>query len=226
MDGGAEWITLEHDYDRTTYGHTGLRPRATYWYRVAATHNNDTGPLSVEVRAMTEGAATDLPEEPENLRFTAVGRNHVSLKLDPPSLGGEVDYYEHRYDHDDETIARVSGGTRQATVRGLIEGQTHDSRCARGTQTTAAPRRARQHDFQVRAGNSLGVGEWSPPVQVNFGGLEIAPSSLELDIKKAQGEYGTVSFRVRLNLNRSPKWPMSVVLHWEGDVCLTDSLPY
>ena len=203
-DGGSEWITLEHDYDRTTYGHTGLRPGATYRYRVAATHDNGTGPFSAEVSATTEGAATDLPSEPENLRFTAVGRNHVTLKWDPPSVGGEVDYYQHRYDHDDETIARVSGGTRQATIGRLIEGQTHD--------------------FQVRAGNSLGVGEWSPPVQANLGGLAIAPSPLELDIKRAQGEYGTVSFRVRLN--SSPKWPVSVGMHWEGDLCLTDSLPY
>ena len=204
-DGGSEWITLEHDYDRTTYGHTGLLPGATYSYRVAATHDNGTGPFSAEVSATTEGAATDLPSEPENLRFTAVGRNQVTLKWDPPSVGGEVTYYERRYDHDDATIARVSGSTRQATIGGLIEGQTHD--------------------FQVRAGNSLGVGEWSPPVQANLGGLGIAPSPLELDFKKnAQGEYGTASFRVRMN--RSPKWPMSVGLHWDGDVCLTDSLPY
>ena len=204
-DGGSEWITLEHDYDRTTYGHTGLLPGATYRYRVAATHDNGTGPFSAEVAATTEGAATDLPSEPENLRFTAVGRNQVALKWDPPSVGGEVDYYQHRYDHDDETIVRVSGGTRQATIRGLIEGQTHD--------------------FQVRAGNSLGVGDWSPPAQANLGGLAIAPSPLELDIRKnAENEYGAARFRVRLN--RSPKWPVSVGLHWEGDVCLTDSLPY
>ena len=204
-DNGSEWITLEHDYDRTTYGHTGLLPGATYRYRVAATHDNGTGPFSSEVSATTEGAATDLPSEPENLRFTAVGRNQVTLKWDPPSVGGEVDYYQHRYDHDDETIARVSGGTRQVTIGGLIEGQTHE--------------------FQARAGNSLGVGAWSPPVQANLGGLAIAPSPLELNFKKnAQDEYGTARFRVRLN--SSPKWPVSVGMHWEGDLCLTDSLPY
>ena len=204
-DGGAEWITLEHNYDRTTYGHTGLLPGATYRYRVAATHDNGTGPFSAEVSATTEGAATDLPSEPENLRFTAVGRNQVTLKWDPPSVGGEVTYYQHRYDHNDTTIARVSGSARQATIGGLIEGQTHD--------------------FQVRAGNSLGVGEWSPPAQANLGGLGVTPSPLELDIRKnAQDEYGAARFRVRLN--RSPKWPVSVGLHWEGDVCLTDSLPY
>ena len=204
-DGGSEWITLEHDYDRTTYGHTGLLPGATYRYRVAATHDNGTGPFSAEVSATTEGAATDLPSEPENLRFTAVGRNQVTLKWDPPSVGGEVTYYERRYDHDDGTIARVSGSARQATIGGLIEGQTHD--------------------FQVRAGNSLGVGEWSPPIQANLGGLGVDPRPLELDIKKnAQDEYGAASFRVRMN--SSPKWPISVGLHWEGDVCLTDSLQY
>ena len=207
-DNGGEWMALELDYERTTYGHSGLLPGGSYCYRVAAVHDNGTGLFSDQVCATTEGsAATDLPGEPENLRLTQVGRDYVTLKWDPPSLGGEVEYYEYRYNQEDPV--RVTGRT-QVTVRGLFEGFSYD--------------------FQVRAGNSLGAGEWAPssgslPVQATVGGMGIVPRPLELEFKKnAHGDYGSGSFNVKLN--GSPKWPMSVGLLWEGDVCLTDDLVY
>ena len=207
-DNGVEWMTLEHDYERTTYGHSGLLPGGSYCYRVAAAHDNGVGPFSDQVCATTEGAPTDLPSEPENLRLTHVGRDRVTLKWDPPSLGGEVEYYEYRYDY--EEPVRVTGRTTQVSVRGLSEGFTYD--------------------FKVRAGNALGAGEWAPPpgslpVQAAPGGMGIASRPLELEFKKdAQGQFGPGSFNVKLG--GSPKWPMSVGLLWEGDVCLTDDLPY
>ena len=207
-DNGVEWMTLEHDYERTTYGHSGLLPGGSYCYRVAAAHDNGVGPFSDQVCATTEGAPTDLPSEPENLRLTHVGRDRVTLKWDPPSLGGEVEYYEYRYDY--EEPVRVTGRTTQVSVRGLSQEFTYD--------------------FKVRAGNALGVGEWAPPsgslpVQAAPGGMGIASRPLELEFKKnAQGQFGPGSFNVKLG--GSPKWPMSVGLLWEGDVCLTDDLPY
>ncbi len=210
-DGGGEWMALELDYERTLYGHSGLSPGGSYCYRVAAVHDNGTGPFSDQTDqtcATTEGAPTDLPGEPENLRLTQVGRDYVTLKWDPPSLGGEVEYYEYRYNQEDPV--RVTAGRTEATVRGLFERFSYD--------------------FQVRAGNSLGAGEWAPsfdslPVQATVGGLGIVTRSLELEFKKnAQGDYGSGSFNVKLN--GSPKWPMSVGLIWDGDVCLTDDLAY
>ena len=199
-DGGNNWQALEHDYDRRTYGHSGLRPGTDYCYRVAAVHDNGTGPFSAEVCARTEGdVATDLPGEPENLRLTQVGRNHVTLKWDPPSLGGEVEYYEWRSNIHDPT--RVNGTT--ATVHGLSDRETYD--------------------FHARAVNSLGAGEWvpHPSLYAAPGGMTVTPRPLELKVKK--GEVG--SFNVRLGSN--PKWPLVVTFpSWDGDVCLTDELIY
>ena len=166
-DNGVEWMTLEHDYARTTYGHSGLLPGGSYCYRVAAAHDNGVGPFSDQVCATTEGAPTDLPSEPENLRLTHVGRDRVTLKWDPPSLGGEVEYYEYRYDY--EEPVRVTGRTTQVTVSGLSEGFSYD--------------------FQVRAGNALGAGEWAPPsgslpVQAATGGMEIIPGPARTRIQE------------------------------------------
>ena len=202
-DGGNTWQTLEHsyyDYERRTYGHTGLTPGTSYCYRVAAVHDNGTGPFSNEVCATTEGAtATDLPGEPENLRLTQVGSNYVTLKWDPPSLGGEVEYYEWRSNISDPV--RVNGTT--ATVRGLSDRYTYD--------------------FHARAGNSLGKSEWAPATSLYAapGGTTVTPRPLELKVKKGQAG----SFNVKLG--SSPKWPLVVSFSsWDGDVCLTDELIY
>ena len=211
-DSGTEWMALEHDHDGTSYGHTGLTPGTTYCYRVAVTHENGVGPYSDQACGTTEGnLEEDLPWEPENVRFIRVGKNFVTLKWDPPSQeGGKVEYYEYR--HSNDVPVRV-GGRTDVTVRGLSEGSSYD--------------------FQVRAGNSLGVGGWAPapsalPVQATTGGVDVRPNPLVVEFKKnAQGEFGTRSFNVKLN--GSPRWPMQVGMVWDGDadaLCLTRDLVY
>ena len=210
-DGGVEWMALEHDHDGTSYGHTGLTPGTTYCYRVAVTHENGVGPYSKQACGTTEGdVEEDLPWEPENVRLTRVGKNFVTLKWDPPSQGGKVEYYEYR--HSNDVPIRV-GRSTEVTVRGLFEGSTYD--------------------FQVRAGNSLGDGEWAPtfsalPVQATTGGVDVRPNPMVVEFKKnAQGEYGTRSFNVKLN--GSPRWPLQVGLVWDGAgdaLCLTGGLVY
>ena len=124
---------LASGHATTTYVDTGLDTGVNYCYRVAATNTNGMGPYSGQACATTEG----LPDAPENLRLTHVGRDRMTLKWDPPSLGGEVEHYEYRYDY--EEPVRVTGRTTQVSVRGLSEGFTYD--------------------FKVRAGNALGEGD-------------------------------------------------------------------
>ena len=201
-DTGA-WQTLEHAW-RTiprTYEHTGLSPGHEYCYRVAATHAGGTGPFTARACATTEGAPTDLPGEPENLRIAQVGSNYVTLDWDPPSVGGEAEYYEYRSNNGQ--AVRVTPGTATSVRVGNLAPQA-------------------SYGFQVRAGNSYGPGKWSPEVYVTLhraaGTLVASPLDLNLD------KGGSGSFNVRLK--SSPEWPMFVHLFFEGPACLTEALDY
>ena len=199
-----QWQTLEHNY-RTSprrYEHTGLSPGQEYCYRVAAIYAGGTGPFAARACATTEGAPTDLPGEPENLRFARVGSNFVELEWDPPSVGGTVAYYEYRHNFLDDPVEVTPRGATRVRVGGLTPFWTYD--------------------FEVRGRNSLGPGEWawSGHVTLNQAGEVIVASPQDLEIEKG----GTGSFNLRLK--RSPKWPLRLYFTWEGPDCLTESLPY
>ena len=199
-----QWQTLEHGY-RTSprrYEHTGLSPGQEYCYRVAATYTGGTGAFAERACATTEGAPTDLPGEPENLRFARVGSNFVELEWDPPSVGGTVAYYEYRHNFIADPVEVTPRGATRVRVGGLTPFWTYD--------------------FEVRGRNSLGPGEWawSGHVTLNQAGEVIVASPQDLEVEKG----GTGSFNVRLK--RSPQWPLRVYFTWEGPDCLTESLPY
>ena len=200
-----DWRTLEHGY-RTSprrYEHGGLLPGDRNCYRVAAIYAGGTGPFAApdSACATTDGAPTDLPGEPENLRVAQVGSNYVTLEWDPPSVGGKVEYYEWRSNIHD---------AKEVTPR------TATSVTVRGLPTTST------YEFQVRAGNSYGPGGWSTSILVALhrAGSAVKASPAELEVEKG----GSGSFNVRLN--RSPQWPLRVYFFWEGPDCLTESLPY
>ena len=198
-----QWRTLEHSYRTSprSYQHTGLLPGNRYCYRVAAIYAGGTGPFAARACATTEGAPTDLPGEPENLRIAQVGSNYVTLEWDPPSVGGAVEYYE--YQSNIHTPVEVSPRTATSVrVGGLQPGSSYE--------------------FQVRAGNSYGPGGWSRSILVtlNRAGGAVKATPLDLEVEKG----GSGSFSVRLN--RSPQWPLMLYTHWEGPDCLTDLLPY
>ncbi len=197
------WQTLEHGY-RTiprSYEHTGLSPGQQYCYRVAATYAGGTGPFAARTCATTEGAPTDLPGEPENLRFSQVGSNYVTLEWDPPSAGGELEYYQWRSNiHDPQEVAPRTATS--VTVRGLSPSWAYG--------------------FQVRAGNSYGPGQWSREIQVTLnpagGAVKASPAELQVD------KGGSGSFNV--SLNRAPQWPLMLYLSFDGPDCLTEGLLY
>ena len=202
--GAAEdWRTLEHGY-RTSprrYEHGGLLPGERHCYRVAATYAGGTGPFAARACATTEGAPSDLPGEPENLRVAQMGSNYVVLEWDPPSAGGPVEYYQWRSNIHEETEVTPRTAT-SVRIGGLPPGSTYS--------------------FQVRAGNSYGHGGWSTSIHVALhrAGSAVKASPAELEVEKG----GSGSFNV--SLNRSPQWPLSLYLIWEGPDCLTESLPY
>ncbi len=198
-----DWETLEHGY-RTSprrYEHGGLLPGERHCYRVAAIYAGGTGPFAARVCATTEGAPSDLPGEPENLRVAQMGSNYVVLEWDPPSVGGPVEYYQWQSNihQPGEVTPRTATSVR---VGGLPPGSTYS--------------------FQVRAGNSYGPGGWSTsiPVTLHRAVSAVKASPDELEVEKG----GSGSFNV--SLNRSPQWPLSLYLIWEGPDCLTESLPY
>ncbi len=198
-----DWRTLRHNYRTMPRSdqHTGLLPGDRYCYRVAAVYAGGTGPFAARVCATTEGSPEELPGEPENLRIARMGSNYVTLEWDPPSAGGEVEYYEWRSNI--HSPAEVTPRTATSvTVSGLPRSQTYG--------------------FQVRAGNSHGPGGWSASIQVTLhrAGSAVKASPAELEVEKG----GSGSFN--LGLNQAPKWPLMVYFTWDGPDCLTESLLY
>ena len=198
-----DWQTLEHGY-RTSprrFEHSGLSPGQQYCYRVAATYAGGTGPFAARACATTEGAPTDLPGKPENLRVKSTGGNYVELEWDKPIVGGAAEYYEWRSDIHDAT--RVTPETATSVKIGGLSA-------------------SEQYWFEVRAGNSYGPGQWarSIRVQLNRSGGAIEASPRELEVEKG----GSGSFNV--SLKRSSDWPLMVYLHSIGPECLTEGLAY
>ena len=198
-----DWRTLEHGWRARprTYEHGGLLPGERHCYRVAAVYAGGTGPFAARACATTEGAPSDLPGEPENPRVAQVGSDYVTLEWDPPSAGGEVEYYEWRSNiHEPKKVTpRTATSVR---VGGLPRSETYG--------------------FQVRAGNSYGPGGWSRsiPVTLHRAGTAVKASPAELEVEKG----GSGSFN--LSLNQAPRWPLMVYFTWEGPACLTESLLY
>ena len=142
-----------------------------------------------------------MPGQPENLRVTGQGRNHVVLAWDAPSAGGTVDYYQWQSNIHEP---------REVTPRGDTG------------VTVLGPSPAEIYDFQVRGVNEYGEGQWSQFIRValNQAGDVVAVSPSELEVEKG----GSGSFNV--SLKRPPRWPLMLYLHSIGPECLTEGLAY
>ena len=196
-----DWRTLEsgHGTAPRQYEHAGLLPAERYCYRVAAVYPGGTGPFSARACATTAGAPTDLPGPPENLRIDRLGRNYVTLEWDAPGVGGAAEYYEYRYNNGASAAVSPPTATRMR-VGGLQPGS--------------------HYQFQVRAGNAHGPGEWSDPVQTTLRQDGAAARATPAELSVAPG--GSGSFNIRLS--RSPQWPLMARFYAEGPNCLTTSL--
>ena len=154
-----------------------------------------------------------VPSEPRNLRFSSVDRTAVTLAWDPPADDGgrPVTAYEYWVIGPCETSdycdvvppTRVSGTSRRIT--GLNREGTYE--------------------FQVRALNAVGAGDWSQSVQktvgpATAGGGRVILSPSRLTVP----EGGEATYRVKLS--SEPKQPLWVIMHWDGDEDLGGELPF
>ena len=209
-DGGATWQRVRDRHPGTSYSHGGLLSGTTHHYRVAALNRNGRSEFSNVASAVTGGDATTAPGTPTDLRVTGVERDRVSIAWGPPQDDGgtRVTGYEYRY-----------AGPCANAPQDVCEGET---RTTRGTSATVSGlKTAGSYDFHVRAVNALGAGEWAGPVRAVVnpearGRIIVTPASLTVN------EGGSATYRVKLST--SPAWPVQVVLFWDGDHSISDSL--
>ena len=146
--GVAGWIILvtSTGSTATTYLHTGLAPGTTRYYRVSAINRRGTGRASSVVKGTTNAAP---PGQPQKVRARATGPHEILLAWDPPETdGGErVTGYSIRVIGPNDNswiIIRPNTGTTATTF-------THT-----GLQPVS------RYQYQVRAINRVGPGQWAP----------------------------------------------------------------
>ena len=213
-DGAGPWRTLVGSHSGTTYSHTGLISGTTHYYRVAALKGSLTSPWAY-VQATTEGPQTYAPGWPMNLRFSSLDRTAVTLVWDPPADdgGSPVTGYEYRVfgpcASGADAVCDIVAPTRVRGTSVRISGLNRE-----GT-----------YQFDVRALNAVGAGDWSQPITKDVGPatagggrVVLSPSRLTVT------EGGEATYRVKLSTN--PTQPVSVWLHWEGDEDLSGELPF
>lgn len=220
-DGAGPWTTLVRGYSRTTYSHSAsiLLSGTTHYYRVAAMRGNDISAWSY-VQATTEivdGVAFYEPGWPENLRFTSIDRTSVTLVWDPPvdDGGSRVTGYEYRVfgpcASGADAVCDIVAPTRVSGTSRRISGLNRE-----GT-----------YQFEVRAVNAVGAGDWSQSITKDVGpqtagGGRVILSPSRLSVR----EGGEATYRVKLS--RAPTLPLFVTMHWDGtgDENLGGELPF
>ena len=157
-----------------------------------------------------------VPLWPEFLRFSSVDRTSVTLVWDPPvdDGGTPVTGYEYRVygpcpSGGADAICDVVPPTRVSGTSRRITGLNRE-----GT-----------YEFQVRALNAVGAGDWSQSVQktvgpATAGGGRVILSPSRLTVP----EGGEATYRVKLS--RAPTLPLWVIMHWDGDRDLEGELPF
>ena len=207
-DGAGPWRTLAGSHSGTTYSHGGLLSGTTHYYRVRAEKGNVVSPWAYvqETTEIVGGVAVYAPGWPENLRFTSLARTSVTLAWDPPvdDGGSPVTGYEYRvYGPCEDGSSAVCDIVAPTRVRGT-------------SVSISLPNRMGDYQFDVRALNAVGAGDWAHgptkevgPQDAGGGRVILSPTSLTL----AEGSEAT--YRVKLSSN--PALPVAVWLHWIGD---------
>ena len=212
------WRVLSSSYSGLTYSHHGLSPGTTHFYRVRAVkdgvtsgwvyaHDTTEAQPVLDERGRTVNVEHRAPLWPENLRFSSVDRTSVTLVWDPPANDGgtPVTGYEYRVYGPCaagaiDSVCDVVGPTRVSGTSRRITGLNVEG----------------DYEFQVRALNAAGAGDWSLPVQKTVGAATagggrviLSPSRLTVP------EGGEATYRVKLS--SSPTLPLWVIMHWDGD---------
>ena len=230
------WQVLSSSYNGLTYSHHGLSPGTTHYYRVASVqdgvisayayaHETTEAQPVLDEHGRTVGEVVHMvPLWPEYLRFSSLDRTSVTLVWDPPvdDGGTPVTGYEYRVygpcASGSDAVCDVVPPTRVNGTSRHITGLTRETKI-HGTEVE------NPYEFQVRALNAVGAGEWSQSIQktvgpASAGGGRVILSPSRLTVP----EGGEATYRVKLS--RAPTQPLWVIMHWDGDRDLEGELPF
>jgi len=204
-DGDEPWDRLSSNTTATTYSDTDLYRGMTRHYRVAAFNGAGTGPYSGAESATTTGDPATAPEAPKRLRFSAVGRNQVTIAWDPPTDDGGAPISGYEYE-----VARPCPppGTGTCDFTG------DDIKSTSGTSASITGLNAQgDYYFHVRAVNPVGKGNWSGDIRATLnpsqsGLLQVSPVTVNVN------EGSMSSYTVRLS--HAPPHPVEVQIAASG----------
>ena len=205
VDGDEPWERLSSNTTATTYSDTDLYRGMTRHYRVAAFNGAGTGPYSGVESATTTGAPATAPEAPTLLRFSAVGRNQVTIAWDPPADDGGAPVSGYEYE-----VARPC----PPPATGTCDFTGNDIKATSGTSASITGLNAQgDYYFQVRAVNPVGKGDWSVDIRATLypslsGVVQVSPVTVNAN------EEATASYTVRLS--HAPPHPVEVQITASG----------
>ena len=220
------WRLLSSSHQFLTYSDHGLSPGVTYYYRVAALRDGVVSAWAyaqetthaqpvVDEQGTTVHVVHLVPLWPENLRFSSVDRTSVTLVWDPPVDDGGTPVTSYEY--------RVSGPC--ASGADAICDIVAPTRVSGTSVRVSGLNREGDYQFEVRALNAVGAGDWSQSMQKSVGPATAGGGRVILSPSRlAVPEGGQATYRVKLS--RSPTQPVWVVMHWDGDEDLGGELPF
>ncbi len=202
VDGDEPWERLSSNTTATAYSDTDLYRGMTRHYRVAAFNGAGTGPYSDVKSATTTGDPATAPSAPTLLRFSAVGRNQVTIAWDPPDDDGGAPVSGYEYE-----VARPC----PPPATGTCDFTGNDIKATSGTSASITGLSAQgDYYFQVRAVNPVGKGVWSRDIRATLypslsGLVQVSPVTVNVN------EGAMASYTVRLS--HAPPHPVEVQIH-------------
>ena len=177
----------------------------TRHYRVAAFNGAGTGPFSETKSATTTGDPATAPETPTFLRFSAVGRNQVTIAWDPPTDNGGAPVSGYEYE-----VARPC----PPPATGTCDFTGNDIKATASTSVSITGLNAKgDYYFRVRAVNPVGKGDWTGDIRATLqpslsGLLQVSPVTVNAN------EGSSASYTVRLS--HAPAHPVYVHIAASG----------
>ena len=207
-DGSEPWKRLTSNNQTTTYSDDDLYRGMTRYYRVAAYNAAGTGPYSDVKSATTTGDPATPPAAPALLRFSNVGRNHVTIAWDPPEDDGGAPVTGYEYEaavpcKDNPNTPENESEVNCGFTGDDIKATTGTSARISGLNTDGS------YDFRVRAVNLVGKGEWTSAIYAilhpsTSGQVRVSPTTITVN------EGATVTYTI--SLSTAPPHPVQVYI--------------
>ena len=212
-DGNEPWERLTSNNRTRTYSDDDLYRGMTRHYRVAAFNGAGTGPYSGAKSATTTGDPATVPGAPVMLRLSDVSRNQVTIAWDPPADNGGAPVTGYEYEAavpcEDNTDTPENESESNCGFTGE-DISTTTSTSARVTGLTTDG----DYDFQVRAVNLVGKGEWVQGLHTTLrpstsAQVRVSPTTITVN------EGATVTYTIRLST--APPHPVNAWVQPQGN---------